>query len=152
MAESAKILNPSKTVLHPETKAKCPMAAMCDPEGIRLLKKDFPKAQVVAYVNTSAGCKAEADVCCTSSNAVKVVNSLDSALVIMVPDENLANFVQESVEGKDIIPWPGYCPTHDAITVEKVKKLKDEHPGAEIHRSSGMQARCRGHCGCCPFY
>ena len=131
MAESAKILNPSKTVLHPETKARCPMAAMCDPKGVRMLKKDFPRADVVAYINTTAECKAEADICCTSSNAVKVVNSLASDLVIFIPDENLASFVQRSTD-KDIIPWPGYCPTHEAITVEKLKKLKEEHPKAEI--------------------
>lgn len=131
MAESAKILNPSKIVLHPEPKARCPMAAMCDPRGVRMLKRDFPRAEVVAYVNTSAECKAEADVCCTSSNAVKVVNSLDSDLVIFIPDENLASFVQRSTE-KDIIPWPGYCPTHDSITAEKLKKLKEEHPGAAV--------------------
>ncbi len=131
MAESAKILNPNKIVLHPETKAKCPMAAMCDPQGVRMLKKDFPKAEVVAYVNTSAQCKAEADVCCTSSNAVKVVNKLDSDLVIFIPDENLASFVQRSTE-KDIIPWPGFCPTHEAITVDKVQKLKAEHPSAFV--------------------
>lgn len=131
MAESAKILNPTKTVLHPETKAKCPMAAMCEPSALRLLKKDFPRAEVVAYVNTSAECKAEADVCCTSSNAARVVNSLDSDLVIFVPDENLASYVQRSTD-KDIIPWPGYCPTHQSITVEKVMKLKEEHPSAAI--------------------
>jgi quinolinate synthase len=131
MAESAKILNPEKKVIHPEPRAKCPMAAMCDIHGLKLLKKDFPRAKVVAYVNTSAECKAEADVCCTSSNAVKVVQSLDSDLVIFVPDENLANYVQRSVE-KDIIPWPGFCPTHEAITVGKLKKLKEEHPAALI--------------------
>lgn len=131
MAESAKVLNPQKVVLHPEQKARCPMAAMCEPEALRLLKKDFPRAEVVAYVNTSAECKAEADVCCTSSNAVKVVNALDSDLVIFIPDENLASYVQRYTE-KDIIPWPGYCPTHDAITVEKLSKLKAEHPGAVI--------------------
>jgi quinolinate synthase len=131
MAESAKILNPSKIVLHPEPKAKCPMAAMCEPKGVRMLRKDFPRAEVVAYVNTSAECKAESDVCCTSSNAVKVVNSLGSDLVIFIPDENLASFVQRSTE-KDIIPWPGYCPTHESITADKLKKLKEEHPAAVI--------------------
>ena len=131
MAESAKILNPSKTVLHPEPKARCPMAAMCDPKGVKMLKKDFPRADVVAYVNTSAECKAEADVCCTSSNAVKVVNGLEADLVIFIPDENLASYVQRSTE-KDIIPWPGYCPTHESITVEKLAKLKAEHPHAAL--------------------
>lgn len=131
MAESAKILNPSKVVLHPQTKAKCPMAAMCEVKALQLLKRDFPRAEVVAYVNTSAECKAEADICCTSSNAVKVVNSLESDLVIFVPDENLASFVQRSSE-KDIIPWPGYCPTHESITVEKLRKLKEAYPSAAI--------------------
>jgi len=131
MAESAKILNPGKTVLHPEPKAKCPMAAMCEAKGVKMLKRDFPRAEVIAYVNTSAECKAEADVCCTSSNAVKVVESLDPDLVIFIPDENLASYVQRS-SGKDIIPWPGYCPTHESITVEKLKKLKEEHPAAAI--------------------
>ncbi len=131
MAESAKILNPGKIVLHPEAKACCPMAAMCDPSGVRMLKKDFPRADVVAYVNTSAECKAEADVCCTSSNAVKVVNSLESDLVIFIPDENLANYVQRFTD-KNIIPWPGYCPTHESITLEKIEKLKSEHPQALV--------------------
>jgi quinolinate synthase len=129
MAESAKILNPGKIVIHPEQKAKCPMAAMCDPQSLKLLKKDFPKARVVAYVNTSAECKAEADVCCTSSNALKVVEAIEGNLIIFVPDENLASYVQRSTE-KDIIPWPGYCPTHEAITVDKIKKVKEEHPHA----------------------
>jgi len=131
MAESAKILNPDKIVLHPEPKARCPMAAMCDPAGVRMLKRDFPRAAVVAYVNTSAECKAEADVCCTSSNALKVVNSLDSDLIIFIPDENLASFVQRSTD-KDIIPWPGFCPTHESITVEKITRLKEEHPQAAV--------------------
>lgn len=131
MAESAKILNPDKTVLHPEPMAKCPMAAMCTVEGIKMLKKDFPKADVVAYVNTSAECKAEADVCCTSSNAVKVIDSLESDIIIFIPDENLASCSQRDTD-KDIIMWPGYCPTHDSITKEKVEALKKEHPDAVI--------------------
>ncbi|HPT73953.1 MAG TPA: quinolinate synthase NadA [Methanomassiliicoccaceae archaeon] len=131
MAESAKILNPDKIVLHPETKACCPMAAMCEPSGVRMLKKDFPRASVVAYVNTSAECKAEADICCTSSNAVKVVNSLDSDLIIFIPDENLANYVQRFTD-KDIIPWPDYCPTHESISLKKIEKLKEEHPKAVV--------------------
>lgn len=131
MAESAKILNPQRIVLHPETKACCPMAAMCDPASVRMLKKDFPRADVVAYVNTSAECKAEADVCCTSANAVKVVNSLESDLVIFLPDENLASYVQRFTD-KSILPWPGHCPTHESITVEKIENLKKEHPQALV--------------------
>ena len=131
MAESAKILNPDKIVLHPDPQAKCPMAAMCNVEGIKMLKRDFPKADVVAYVNTSAECKAEADVCCTSSNAVKVIDSLKSDLVIFIPDENLASCSQRDTD-KDIIMWPGYCPTHDSITKEKIEELKKEHPNAVV--------------------
>ncbi|NLK25572.1 MAG: quinolinate synthase NadA [Euryarchaeota archaeon] len=131
MAQSAKVLNPDKTVLHPDVNARCPMAAMCDPSGIRMLKKDFPRAEVVTYVNTSAECKAESDICCTSSNAVKVVNSLESDLIIFTPDENLANYVQRSTD-KDVLPWPGYCPTHDAISLEKIQKLKDKYPDAAV--------------------
>ncbi len=132
MAESAKILNPTKTVLIPEVSARCPMAAMCDPHGLRLLKKDFPYAKVVSYVNTSAECKAESDVCCTSSNAVKIVKLIDATRIIFVPDENLASYVQRFFDDKDIIPWPGYCPTHDQITVEKIQKIRKSHPDAVI--------------------
>ncbi|NLI74092.1 MAG: quinolinate synthase NadA [Euryarchaeota archaeon] len=131
MAESAKILNPEKIVLHPETKSCCPMAAMCEPSSLRMLKNDFPRASVVAYVNTTAECKAESDICCTSSNAIKVVNSLESDLIIFLPDENLANYVQRFTN-KSIIPWPGYCPTHEAITLEKIENLKDKHPLALV--------------------
>ncbi len=132
MGESAKILSPQKKVILPEIKAKCPMAAMCDVEGLRLLKKDFPYAKVVGYVNTTAACKAEVDVCCTSSNAVKVTQAMESSRVIFVPDENLASYVQRFIDDKDIIPWPGFCPTHEQITVEKIHKLKKEHPEALV--------------------
>jgi len=131
MAESAKILNPNKTVLHPDVKARCPMAAMCDPRSLKALKKDFPKADVVAYVNTSAACKAEADMCCTSSNAARAVEACESDLIIFIPDENLANHVGASSD-KSIIPWPGFCPTHEGITAEQVRELKAAHPKAVV--------------------
>ncbi|MDD1773304.1 MAG: quinolinate synthase NadA [Methanomassiliicoccales archaeon] len=132
MAESAKILNPEKRVVHPVPGAKCPMAAMCDAEGLVRLKGAHPDAKVVGYVNTTASCKAQMDICCTSSNAVKVVQSLDSKKVIFVPDENLGKYVQRYVKDKEIILWPGFCPTHDRITAEKILKAKKEHPGAVV--------------------
>jgi quinolinate synthase len=132
MAESAKILNPNKKVVHPEPGAKCPMAAMCDVDGLVELKKEHTDAKVVGYVNTTAACKAQMDICCTSSNAVKVVRSLESRKIIFVPDENLGKYVQRFVKDKEIILWPGYCPTHDQIDPEKVTKLKSEHPGAVV--------------------
>lgn len=132
MAESAKILNPDKKVVHPEPGAKCPMAAMCDAGGLASLKKTHPDAEVVGYVNTTAACKAQMDVCCTSSNAVKVVRSVDSEKVIFVPDENLGKYVQRFVKDKEMILWPGFCPTHDSISPEKILRLKKEHPAAAV--------------------
>jgi quinolinate synthase len=132
MAESAKILNPDKRVVHPVPGAKCPMAAMCDVAGLVELKKKYPDAKVVGYVNTTAVCKAQMDICCTSSNAVKVVRSIDSKKVIFVPDENLGKYVQRFVKDKEIILWPGYCPTHDRISPENILNAKREHPEAVV--------------------
>ncbi len=131
MAESAAILNPEKTVLMPETKAQCPMAAMITPESLRLVKESYPQAAVVCYVNTSASVKAESDICCTSANAVKVVNGLSNNDIIFVPDKNLALYVQTQTK-KHIIPWNGYCPTHHLILPGDVLLEKEEHPEAEI--------------------
>jgi len=132
MAESAKILNPDKRVVHPEPGAKCPMAAMCDAGGLASLKKAHPDAEAVGYVNTTAACKAQMDVCCTSSNAVKVVQSVCSKKVIFVPDENLGKYVQRFVKDKQMILWPGFCPTHDHISPERILRLKKEHPAASV--------------------
>jgi quinolinate synthase len=132
MAESAKILNPEKTVLHPNLKAKCPMAAMVDPESLRALKAEHPGAPVVSYVNTSAEVKAETDICCTSANAVKIVQSLPDKKIIFVPDTNLGLYVQRFVKDKEIILWPGYCPTHVNITKKDLQELRKKHPDAEI--------------------
>jgi quinolinate synthase len=132
MAESAKVLNPSKTVLLPEIDAQCPMAAMLDVEGLIKLKRKHPDAEVVGYVNTSAATKAEMDVCCTSSNAVKVVSSLRSKKIIFVPDENLGKWVQRTVLDKEIILWPGFCPTHNSVTPAQVLKEKELHPKAKV--------------------
>jgi len=132
MAESAKVLNPSKTVLLPRLDAQCPMAAMLDVEGLLGLKGQHPDAEVVGYVNTSAATKAEMDICCTSSNAVKVVSSLSSKKVIFVPDENLGKWVQRTVKDKEMILWPGFCPTHNSVTPDEVLREKEQHPEAKV--------------------
>ena len=132
MAESAKILNPEKTVLHPNLKSRCPMAAMVDAEGLRSLKAEHPGAPVVSYVNTTAEVKAESDICCTSANAVKIVQSLPDRKVIFVPDTNLGLYVQRFVKDKELVLWPGYCPTHVNVKREDLLRLKEAHPEAEI--------------------
>jgi len=131
MAESAKILNPDKKVLIPVREAECPMAGMVTKKDLLNLKKQYPNAAVVSYVNTRAETKAESDVCCTSANAVDVVNSLPEEEIIFVPDENLANYVQ-SKTNKKIIPWKGFCYVHAKITVDQVKEAKKLHPNAKI--------------------
>lgn len=132
MAESAKILNPKKTVLLPELGARCPMAEMIDRAGIVRIKSEHPQAESVAYVNTSAETKAEVDICCTSSNAIKVVASLTSPEVIFVPDANLGYWVQRWEKRKKLILWPGFCPTHDSITPEMILEQKRLHPDAVV--------------------
>jgi quinolinate synthase len=133
MAESAAVLNPAKKVLLPCTGARCPMAQMLTVDEIRRAKKQYPDAPVVLYVNTLAACKAEADICCTSANAVEVVNSLNADTVLFGPDSNLAQYVAEKT-GKKIIPIPqnGFCPTHLLFQPEDVKVLKMEHPNAIV--------------------
>jgi quinolinate synthase len=132
MAESAKALNPEKTVVHPVRGSVCPMAHMIDVESLREFRKEHPGAPVVAYVNTTADVKAESDICCTSANAVKVVRSLPDEKVIFVPDSNLAMYVQSQVPEKEVIPWAGYCHVHQGITVEQIRALKEKHPEALV--------------------
>lgn len=131
MAESAAILNPGRAVLNPAPEAGCPMARMITAADVRALKEQHPGAEVVCYVNSSAEVKAESDVCCTSSNAIKVVNSLKGAEAVFVPDMNLAAYTQKFTS-KKIIPWHGYCPTHHLITAGDVLVAKMEHPGARV--------------------
>ena len=133
MAESAVILNPDKRFLVPSRGARCPMAQMLPSEEVRLWKKRYPKAPVVLYVNTLAEAKAECDVCCTSANAVEIVNSLDAETVLFGPDRNLAWNVEQKT-GKEIIPIPreGFCPTHVLFLEEDVLLLKEEHPEAVV--------------------
>lgn len=136
MAESAKILNPNKRVVHPIVKphllARCPMAAMVDAESLRLLKEKHPDASVVSYVNTSAEVKALSDYCCTSANAVNVVKSVPEKKVIFVPDQNLGLYVQRFVKDKEMILWPGYCRTHVWISLDDLRELKKAHPDAKV--------------------
>ena len=131
MAESAHILNPEKTVLIPTRQANCPMAAMVDVAGLRKLKAKHPRAAIVSYVNTTADVKAESDVCCTSANAVKVVNSLAEDEVIFVPDSNLANYVMRHTD-KKIIPWNGWCYVHKKFSPEGLRQAKTLHVDAKV--------------------
>lgn len=131
MAESATILSPKKSVLMPEINAQCPMANMITPESLRIEKEKYPDAAVVCYVNSSASVKAESDICCTSANAIKVVNALKEKEIIFIPDKNLAIYVASRTK-KKIIPWNGYCPTHHLILPGDILLEKEEHPMAEV--------------------
>ncbi|PYI50243.1 quinolinate synthase NadA [Paenibacillus flagellatus] len=131
MGESAKILAPNKTVLIPDERAGCPMADMVNVEGLKALKARHPNATVVTYINSSAEIKAETDICCTSANAVKVIQSVDSDEIIWVPDKNLGDYVSKYTDKKMII-WEGYCNTHDMLTVKDVMEMKALHPNAQF--------------------
>ncbi|MNQ83361.1 Quinolinate synthase A [compost metagenome] len=131
MGESAKILAPNKTVIIPDERAGCPMADMVNVEGLRALKRQHPKAKVVAYINTSADVKSETDICCTSANAINVINSVDSDEIIWVPDKNLGDYVSKFTSKKVII-WEGYCNTHDMLTVKDVEEMKAQYPNAQF--------------------
>jgi quinolinate synthase len=131
MAETAAIISPEKTVLLPAHDACCPMADMITADELKLVKSRHPDAAVVCYVNTTAEVKAESDICCTSSNAVKVVNSLKEDQIIFVPDRNLGLYTQRFTK-KEILPWEGFCTVHDRITPDHVRKAHDLHPDAVI--------------------
>jgi quinolinate synthase len=130
MAESAKILSPSKTVLLPEIDAGCPMADMVTADALREEKKKHPGAVVVCYVNSSAEVKAESDICCTSSNAIEVVKSIPEKDILFVPDKNLGSYVAQKVPEKNIILWEGFCITHHRVSLEQVKEIRKIHPDA----------------------
>jgi quinolinate synthase len=132
MAETAAILCPGKTVLLPDKFAGCPLADMITAQQLRRLKQKNPGALVVCYVNSSAEVKAESDYCCTSANAVELVNSLPAdRSIIFVPDQHLGRFVAERT-GRDLILWPGYCPTHVLITEDDIKNAKGRYPDALV--------------------
>ena len=129
MAETAKILSPEKAVLLPRLDADCPMASMVDVDGLLELKARHPNAVVVTYVNSTAEVKAESDVCCTSANAVQVVQNIEADEIIFTPDRNLAAYVQRFTN-KKIIPWEGFCYVHDRFTKDEVVQAKKNHPDA----------------------
>jgi quinolinate synthase len=132
MAESAAILSPQKTVLLPELRAGCPLADMATPEQVREMRRKHPGAVVISYVNTTAAVKAESDCCCTSSNALKVIDYYRDREIIYLPDQNLARYAMKKLNRK-IILWDGYCYVHHRlITPDKVDKLVKEHPGAKV--------------------
>ena len=131
MAETAKILAPDKTILIPDARAGCPMADMITASELREWKKNYPESKVVCYVNTTAEVKAECDICCTSSNAVKVVNSLNADVILFAPDKNLAAFVARHTK-KKIIPWDGYCYVHRYIKARDIREKRNLHPEAEV--------------------
>jgi len=140
MAESAKIINPTKKVLLPALDAGCAMSDMIDVEALKVRKAEllekYPDLKVVCYVNTTADVKAESDICCTSSNAVKVVESLDSENILFVPDKNLAKYVDSQLTNKgiskNIMHWEGYCPIHHRINLSYIEKAKQAHPNAAV--------------------
>jgi quinolinate synthase len=131
MAETASILCPDKVVLLPDMNAGCPMANMITAEQLREKKKEHPQAAVVCYINSSAEVKAESDICCTSANAVAVIESLDTQEILFVPDQYLGHFVSTRTSKKMIL-WPGFCPTHFRITPERIGELRQEYPRAKV--------------------
>ena len=131
MAETAKLMSPEKKVLIPDMDAGCSLAASITGEDVRLLKKQYPGVPVVSYVNTSADVKAETDVCCTSANAVKVVESLKTDRVIFLPDQHLANYVAKQTNVK-IISWKGSCIVHEQFSPKEIQDIRDANPGIKV--------------------
>ena len=131
MAETAKLLNPEKTVLIPDRAAGCSLAESITAADVRLLRQRYPGVPVVTYVNTSAAVKAESDICCTSGNARKIIESLGVERVIMLPDEYLAQNVARET-GVKIISWAGHCEVHERFTAEEIRTLREQHPGVVV--------------------
>ena len=131
MAETAKLMSPEKKVLIPDMNAGCSLAASLTGEDVRLLKKKYPGVPVVSYVNTSADVKAETDVCCTSANAVKVVESLKTDKVIFLPDQHLANYVAKQTKVK-IISWKGSCIVHEQFSPKEIQDIREANPGIKV--------------------
>jgi quinolinate synthase len=131
MAETAKLLNPERTVLIPDTRAGCSLAESITAADVRKLKAAHPGVPVVTYVNTSAAVKAESDICCTSGNAVKVVESLGVSRVIMIPDEYLAQNIGRQT-GVEMITWAGHCEVHEQFTPDDVREFRAAHPGVVV--------------------
>ncbi len=132
MGESAKILNPDKKVLMPDLSADCPMAHMVENGKIAKMREQYEDLAVVCYINSTAELKCESDVCVTSSNAVKIVQSLPNKNIFFIPDKNLGRFVAEQVPDKNVIINDGYCPIHISITAEQLRSEKEKHPNALV--------------------
>lgn len=132
MAESAKILSPDKTVLIPDKNAGCPMADTITADQLREWKKDYPGVPVVMYVNSTAEVKAESDVCCTSSNALSVIEAIDSDKILFGPDRNLGDFIAKQIPNKELIRWNGYCIVHEQVKEKSVEEMRAKHPGVRI--------------------
>ena len=132
MGESAKILNPEKTVLLPDTTADCPMAGMADAERIQRMREQYEDLAVVCYINSSAELKQYADICVTSSNAVDIVKKLPNKNIYFIPDKNLGSYVAEQVPEKHVILNDGYCYVHNQVTKEQVEEIKSLKPGVEF--------------------
>ncbi|MFP4364819.1 MAG: quinolinate synthase NadA [Spirochaetia bacterium] len=133
MAETAKIISPEKTVLLPAQDAGCPMADMITGEQLKKFKAKHRGAKVMCYVNSTAEVKAESNICCTSSNAVKIAEQAFTRedTILFVPDQNLGTYVADNT-GRNVINWYGFCPTHDKMTVQMVQNAREQHPGAEV--------------------
>jgi quinolinate synthase len=131
MAETAAILNPNAMVLLSHSDAGCPLAEMIDVESLRQWKRKYPRATVVAYVNTTAAVKAESDFCCTSANGVGVVNAVPGEEILFIPDQNLGHYVSTKTSKKMIL-YPGFCETHAQMTAEEVKLAKQMYPQAKV--------------------
>ena len=131
MAETAKLLNPAKTVLIPDLEAGCSLAASITADDVRLMRQRYPGLPVVSYVNTSAAVKAESDICCTSGNARKVIESLGVERVIMLPDEYLAQNVAAET-GVGIVSWAGHCEVHERFSAEDIHQIREGHPGVVV--------------------
>src|SRR6266581_1923842 len=131
MAETAKLLSPEKTVLIPDLEAGCSLAASITADDVRLLRERYPEVPVVSYVNTSAAVKAESDICCTSANALEVVESLETDRVIFLPDEYLGRYVA-SQTNVEIILWRGHCEVHERFTADELHVFRRQYPGVEI--------------------
>lgn len=131
MAETAKLLNPKKTVLIPDTGAGCSLADSITPEDVALLRKAYPGVPVITYVNTSAAVKAASDICCTSGNAKQIVEALGVPRVLMIPDEYLARNVAKETN-VEIIAWHGHCEVHELFSAEDVRQLRENHPGVTV--------------------
>ena len=131
MAETAKLLNPKKTVLVPDLAAGCSLADSITAQDVRLMRQRYPGVPIVTYVNTSAAVKAESDICCTSGNALRVVESLGVERVIMLPDEYLAQNIAKQTDVK-IIAWKGHCEVHELFTPEDIRQIRENHPGVTV--------------------